>query len=182
MTSAGASLGPEIYRLPFAVQQAKRFVLLIFGGLTGMVGVWATTMLNSGVFALQDESPRLFKGILIFFTLLIVVGFNAVWWVLGRFPHALVVRERGLVLEHGSRSRSVGFEDVKGIEQQDDGGTLVYAVVLADGSAIPFGCERPSQDAAQAIVRQGGLVWSDEPLRAERARTGRASPVPLPLH
>lgn len=172
MTSPGAAYGPEIYRLPFAVQQAKRFVIFIFGGLTVMVGVWTATMLNSGVFAIQDESPKLFKGILAFFTLLIVVGFNAAWWVLRRYPHALVVRERGLVLEHGSRTRAVGFEDITGIDQRDDDGMPVYVVLLADGSVIPFGGERPSQEAARAIVRRSGLVWSDEPVRAERVRAG----------
>jgi hypothetical protein len=166
--STGASLGRELYRLPFAVQQAKRFVFFTFGGLTLMVSVWAATMLHSTVFALADESHRLFAGILAFFTLLIVVGFNAAWWVLRRYPHGLVVRERGLVLEHGSRTRSVAFEDVTGIDQRDDGNMCVYVVLLADGSDIPFGAERPSREAAQVIVRQGGLVWRDEPLRAER--------------
>ena len=171
MNASGASLGREVYRLPFAVQQAKRFVLFIFGGLTLMVSVWAVTMLNSGVFALADESPKLFKGILTFFTLLIVVGFNAAWWVLRRYPRALVVCERGLVLEHGSRSRRVTFEQVAGIEQRDDGNMPVYVVLLTDGSDIPFGAERASQEAARTIVRLAGLTWSDEPLRAERPRS-----------
>jgi len=157
-----------VYRLPFAVQQAKRFVIFIFGGLTVMVGVWATTMLTSTVFAIQDESPQLFRGILIFFTLLIVVGFNVAWWVLRRYPHALVVRERGLVLEHGARTRTIAFEQVTGIDQRDDGSMPVYVVVLADGGDIPFGAERPSQEAAHAIVEQAGLTWTQEPLRAER--------------
>lgn len=172
MTSSGASLGREVYRLPFAVQQAKRFVYFIFGGLTLMVGVWATTMLNSGVFAVADESPKLFKGILVFFTLLIVVGFNAAWWVLRRYPHALVVRERGLVLEHGSRTRHVTFDQVVGLDQRDDGNMPVHVVLLSDGSDIPFGAERASQEAARVIVRLAGLTWTDEPLRAERPRSG----------
>ena len=169
MSSDAAPLGRAIYRVPFAVQQAKRFVLLIFGGLTLMVSVWATTMLHSSVFALEDESPRLFKGILLFFVILIVVGFNAVWWVLGRFPHALVIRERGVVLEHGSRTRAIGFDEVKGIDQRDDGNMRVYVVLVADGSEIPFGAERASTDAARLIVERSGLTWTEEPLRAERA-------------
>jgi hypothetical protein len=172
--SKDPSLGRELYRLPFAVQQAKRFVIFIFGGPTVMVSVWAITMLNSAVFALADESHRLFHGILVFFTLLIVVGFNAAWWILRRYPHGLVVRERGLVLDHGSRTRSIGFDEVTGIEQRDDGGMPVYIVVLVDGSSIPFGAERASQEAARVIVRQGGLTWSEEPLRAERPRGGTA--------
>lgn len=169
MSSDGSPLGREIYRVPFAVQQAKRFVLFIFGGLTVMVSVWATTMLHSSVFALEDESPRLFKGILVFFVLLIVIGFNASWWVLRRFPHALAVRERGIVLEHGSRTRSLGFDQVSGIDQRDDGNMRVYVVIVADGTEIPFGAERASQEAARLIVERSGLVWKDEPLRAERA-------------
>ena len=169
MSSGSASLGPELYRVAFAVQQAKRFVLFIFGGLTVMVTVWATTMLNSSVFALEDESPRLFKGILIFFVILIVVGFNVSWWVLRRFPHALAVRERGIVLEHGAQTRSIGFEQITGIDQRDDGNMRVYVVLVADGSEVPFGAERASKEAARVIVEQSGLVWSEEPLRAERA-------------
>jgi hypothetical protein len=173
VNSKGALLGRELCRVPFAVQQAKRFVIFIFGGLTLMVSVWAATMLHSTVFALEDESPKLFTGILVFFTTLIVVGFSAAWWVLRRYPNGLVVRERGLVLEHGSRTRSVGFDDVTGIDQRDDGNMSVYVVLLADGSEIPFGAERPSREAAQVIVRNSGLAWSDEPLRAERPRVGQ---------
>lgn len=168
VNTQSASLGREIYRVPFAVQQAKRFVLLIFGGLTIMVSVWVWTMLHSTVFALENESRSLFAGILIFFTILIVVGFNVAWWVLRRYPHALVVHERGLVLEHGSRTRSIGFDEVTGIDQRDDGSMPVYVVLVADGSDVAFGAERPSQEAARIIVREAGLVWSEEPLRAER--------------
>ena len=169
MSPTSASLGREIYRVPFAVQQAKRFVLFIFGGLTIMVSVWATTMLHSSVFALEDESPLLFKGILVFFVILIVVGFNVAWWILRRFPHALAVRERGLVLEHGSRTRSIGFDEVTGIDQRDDGNMRVYVVVVADGTEIPFGAETASREAARVIVERSGLVWREEPLRAEKA-------------
>jgi len=169
VSSQGASLGRDIYRVPFAVQQAKRFVLFIFGGLTLMVTVWATTMLGSTVFALDGESHQIFARILVFFTIFVVVGFSAAWWVLSRYPHALVVRERGLVLEHGSRTRSIGFDEVTGIDQRDDEGMPVYVVLIADGSEVPFGAERPSEEAARVIVRKVGLVWSEEPLRAQRA-------------
>lgn len=175
MSSKHAPLGPVIYRLPFAVQNAKRFVLFIFGGLSVMVCVWAVTMLNSSVFALADESRKLFTGILGFFTLLIVVGFNAAWWFLRRYPHALVVRERGLVLEHGSRTRSFEFAQVSGIDQRDDGGMPVYVVLLSDGTEVPFGADHASKEAASTIVRQSGLVWSDEPLRAERPGLDRTA-------
>ena len=170
VSTNAASLGREIYRLPFAVQQAKRFVLFVFGGLTIMVSVWSVTMLHSTVFALEDESRKLFAGILIFFTVLIVVGFTTAWWVLRRYPHALVVRERGLVLEHGARTRSLGFDAIAGLDQRDDSdGMRVYVVLVADGSEIPFGAERAAEEAARAIVREGGLSWTEEPLRAQRA-------------
>lgn len=156
---------------------AKRFVLFIFGGLTLMVGLWTATMLNSSVFALPDESHRLFTGILVFFVVLIVLGFSLAWWVLRRYPQALVVRERGLVLEHGPRSRFIHFEEVAGIDQRnDDDGMPVYVVLVADGSEVPFGAERAAEEAARLIVRESGLIWRDEPTRAERAAaTTRAS-------
>jgi hypothetical protein len=170
VNSPSASLGRELYRLPFAVQHAKRFALFVFGGLTVMVSVWVVTMLHSTVFALEGESHRLFNGILAFFSLFIVVGSSAAWWVLRRYPSALVVRERGVVLEHGSRTRSIKFDEVTGIDQRgDDDGMPVYVVLVADGSEVPFGAEGPSREAARMIVLQSGLVWSDEPLRAERA-------------
>lgn len=168
VSQEGAALGPVVYRVPFAAEYARRFVLFVFGGLTLMVSVWTWTMLHSTVFTFEGESHGLFRGILVFFTLFIVLGFSAAWSVLGRYPRALVVRERGLVLEHGSRTRSLGFGEVNGIDQRDQDGTLVYVVLVAGGGEIPFGNERPSVEAARAIVRQAGLVWSEEPLRAVR--------------
>ena len=58
-------LGAEVHRLPFAVQAVKRFVLMIFGGLTLMVTIWTTTMLHSTVFTFEGESRGLFRAILV---------------------------------------------------------------------------------------------------------------------
>jgi len=170
--SSNAALGAEVYRLPFAVQGAKRFVLSIFGGLTLMVSIWAALMLGNSIPALGHESRALFTGILVFFVVLIVAGFSAAWWVLSRYPHAFVVRERAVVLEHGARTRVVPFEDVLGLDQRAEDGT--YVVAVADGSAIPFGNDHESRAAARALVERAGLEWTQEPFRATRASTNRA--------
>jgi hypothetical protein len=172
--SSGASsdsLGPELHRVQFAVQNAKRFVVSIFGGLTLMVTLWAALTLESSVLLLEGESRTLFKAIAVFFVTLIVVGFTLVWWVLSRNPHAFVVREHGAVLEHGSRTRLLRWSLVRGIDQRDEGNSPTYVLLMADGSEIAFGSEQSSRDAARAIVQRAGLEWTDEPLKASRPLT-----------
>jgi hypothetical protein len=169
--SSGArsdSLGAEVHRVQFAVQNAKRFVLSIFGGLTLMVTLWAGLTLESSVLLLEGESRTLFKAIAVFFVALIVVGFTLAWWVLSRNPHAFVVREHGAVLAHGSRTRLLRWSEVRGIDQRDDGGTPTYVLLIADGSEISFGSELSSREAAHAIVLCAGLEWTEEPLKASR--------------
>ncbi len=161
-------LGAVVYRLPFAVQVAKRFVLMVFGGLTLMVTVWAITMLGSSVFTFEGESRGLFNAILGVFVTIIVLGFSVAWWILSRYPRAFVVRERGVVLEHGSRSRTVMFDEITGIDQRDDYGTPTFVLLVADGSEIAFGTNRDSEAAAAALVRQAGLEWTEQPFRASR--------------
>jgi hypothetical protein len=168
--ASSESLGAEVYRLPFAAQTAKRFVLLVFGGLTLMVTVWATTMLGSTVFTFEGESRRLFVIILVVFVTIIVLGFTVAWWILSRYPRAFVVREQGVVLEHGSRSRAVSFEQIKGIEQRNEDGMPTFVLLVSDGSEIPFGAYRDSEQAATAIVKQAGLEWTEQPFRAIRPR------------
>jgi hypothetical protein len=170
--SSGASsdsLGAEVHRVPFSVQNAKRFVLSIFGGLTLMVTLWAALTLHSSVLSLEGESRTLFKSITVFFVTLIIVGFSLAWWVLSRNPHAFVVREHGAVLEHGSRTRVLRWSSVRGIDQRDDGGTPTYVLLMADGSEVPFGSEQSSREAARAIVQRAGLEWTEEPLKASRS-------------
>jgi hypothetical protein len=162
-------LGAEVHRLPFAVQAVKRFVLMIFGGLTLMVTIWTTTMLHSTVFTFEGESRGLFRAILVVFITIIVAGFSVAWWILSRFPRALVVRERGLVLEHGPRSRALGFDEITGIDQRDNDGTPTFVVLVKDGTEIPFGTDRDSESAASALVKQAGLTWTEEPYRARQA-------------
>ena len=162
------ALGVPVHRLPFAVQTARRFVLMTFGGLTLMVTVWTTTMLRSTVFTFEGESRGLFKAILIVFVTIIVVGFSVTWWILSRYPRALIVRERGLVLEHGSHSRTLGFDEITGIDQRDLDGTATFVVLVKDGSEIPFGTDHESEAAATALVKQAGLTWTEEPFRARR--------------
>jgi hypothetical protein len=161
-------LGAQVHRLPFAVQTAKRFVLGVFGGLTLMVTIWATLMLNSTVFSFEGESRGLFKGILIFFVTLIVVGFSVAWSILRRFPRALIIRERGIVLEHGSRTRTLPFDQITGIDQRDADGTPTFVVLVKDGSEIAFGTDRDSEALARALVKQAKLTWTEEPYRARR--------------
>ena len=168
LSASREALGPVVYRLPFVVQTAKRFVLMVFGGLTLMVGVWATTMLRSTVFTFEGESHRLFNVILGVLATIIVVGFSLVWWVLARYPRAFVVRERGVVLEHGSRSRIVRYEQITGVDQRDVDGTPTFVVLVADGTEIPFGTDHESEAAAAALVKLAGLEWSERPFRAHR--------------
>lgn len=168
-TAAGSErLGAQIHRLPFPVQTAKRFVLGVFGGLTLMVTIWTTLMLHSTVFTFEGESRALFKAILSVFVTIIVVGFSVAWWFLSRYPRALVVRERGIVLDHGSRTRALAFDEVSGIDQRDVDGTPTFVVLVKDGSEIPFGTDRESEAAATALVKQAGLTWTEEPFRARR--------------
>lgn len=162
------ALGAPVHRLPFAVQTARRFALMVFGGLTLMVTVWTTTMLRSTVFTFEGESRGLFKAILIVFVTIIVVGFSVTWWILSRYPRALIVRERGLVLEHGSHSRTLGFDEIAGIDQRDLDGTATFVVLVKDGSEIPFGTDHEAEAAATALVKQAGLTWTEEPFRARR--------------
>jgi hypothetical protein len=168
-TRARDALGAPVHRLPFAVQTAKRFILMVFGGLTLMVTIWSTTMLRSTVFTFEGESRGLFKAILIVFVTIIVVGFSVAWSIVSRYPRALVVRERGLVLEHGARSRALGFDEILGIEQRDMDGTATFVVLVKDGTEIPFGTDRDSETAAKALVKQAGLTWTEEPFRARRS-------------
>jgi hypothetical protein len=161
-------LGPVVHRLPFAVQVAKRFVLMVFGGLTLMVTVWATTMLGSSVFTFEGESRRLFAVILGVFVTIIVLGFSVAWWILGRYPRAFVVRERGVVLEHGSRSRAVSFDQLTGLEERDDDGTPMFVLRVADGSEIAFGRNRDSEAAAADLAKRAGLEWAEQPFKASR--------------
>ncbi|HWP05519.1 MAG TPA: hypothetical protein VNN72_07250 [Polyangiaceae bacterium] len=163
------ALGAQVHRLPFAVQTARRFVLGVFGGLTLMVTIWATLMLNSTVFSFEGESRGLFRAILIVFVTIIVVGFSVAWWILSRYPRALIVRERGVVLDHGSRSRTLAFDEITGIDQRDADGTPTFVVLVKDGSEIPFGTDRDSEAAAAALVKQAGLTWTEEPYRARRS-------------
>jgi hypothetical protein len=100
-----------------------------------------------------------------------VFGFSAAWWVLSRYPHAFVVRERGVVLEHGGRTRVVPFEHVLGLDQRDEGGTQTYVVRVADGSELTFGSDYDARAAARALVAGAGLKWTQEPFKADR--TGR---------
>jgi hypothetical protein len=165
------ALGAEVQRVPFPVQNAKRFVLSVFGGLTLMVTLWAVLTLKSSVLSLEGESRTLFQAIAVFFVVLIVAGFSLVWWVLSRSPHAFVVFEHGAVLEHGSRTRVLRWRDVHGIDQRDDVGTPTYVLLIADGSEIPFGSEPNSREAARAVVLHAGLAWTDEPLKASRPDT-----------
>lgn len=162
------ALGAPVHRLPLPAQTARRFVLMVFGGLTLMVTVWTTTMLRSTVFTFEGESRGLFKAILIVFVTIIVVGFSLAWWILSRYPRALIVRERGLVLDHGSRSRSLGFDEITGIDQRDVDGTATFVVLVKDGTEIPFGTDRDSEATATALVKQAGLTWTEEPFRARR--------------
>jgi hypothetical protein len=71
----------------------------------------ALTILSSSVFALADESRKLFTGILVSFALFIVVGFNAAWWFLRRYSHALVVGERRHRRSHRAGSQQDGGPD-----------------------------------------------------------------------
>jgi len=166
--ASSALCGAEIYRLTFAVQGAKRFVLAILGGLTLMVSVWVATLLGTSVFAVANESRTLFVAILGVFVAIIALSFSVAWWVLSGYPRALVVRERGLVLEHGSRTRVLGFDEVRGIEQRERHGMPTYVVLVADGSEIPFGTGERARQAATALVEQAELEWSEKPLRAIR--------------
>jgi len=161
-------LGAEVFRLPFAVAWARRFALMVFGGLTLMVTVWATAMLRSTVFSFEGESRGLFTGILVVFATIIVLGFSVTWWILSRYPRAFVVRERGVVLDHGSRSRTVSFDEIAGIAQRDLDGTPTFVVLVTDGSEIAFGTDRDSEAAATALVKHAGLEWTEEPFRAKR--------------
>lgn len=167
-TPASERLGAEVFRLPFAVEWARRFALMVFGGLTLMVTVWATLMLRSTVFTFEGESRGLFRAILVVFVTIIVLGFSVTWGILARYPRAFVVRERGVVLDHGSRSRTVSFDEITGIEQRDLDGTPTFVVLVKDGSEIAFGTDRDSEKAATALVKHAGLEWTEEPFRAKR--------------
>jgi len=168
MSGTSASFGAEVFRLPFAVLAVKRLVLAVFGGLTLMVGVWVATMLRSTVFHFEGETRGLFTAILVVFVAIIVIGFNVAWWILGRYPRAFIVRERGVVLDHGSLTRSVAFDEITGIDRRDVYGTPTYVVLVADGSEIAFGTDKDSEAAAIALVKQAGLEWTERPFRARR--------------
>ena len=150
-----------MHRYDFPVQNVKRFVLAVFGGLTLMVTVWATTMLGMSVLAITGESRRLFTAILVFFCLLIVVGFSVVWTILRRYPHAVVVRERAFVLEHGARTRVLPFAELRGVERRAEYGVTLQVVHVADGSEIALGSDEHADLVARALVTQAGLEWSE---------------------
>ncbi len=163
------SLGREVFRLSFPVRVLKTSVVVVFGGLTTMVAVWAVTALSTAELWATGGSRQFFVMISILFALLITVGSGTALWLLSRVPQALVVRERGIVLEQGASTRYVSLEEIVGIDQQVERDSLSYVVLLADGSHAAFGLGQRPEAAAAAIVKQAGLLWVKEPFKARRA-------------
>lgn len=106
---------------------------------------------DAGSLALRLEIPRSFVA-----------------KILSRRPKAVEIREKGLVVYHGSRHEVIEWAIVRGVEQIIVGVDPVYAVLLQGRANVVVGGGDPAVRFARELVRKSGLRWVHEPFSAAR--------------
>lgn len=106
---------------------------------------------DAGSLALRLEIPRSFVARL-----------------LNRRPNAVEVREKGLVVYHGSRFEVLEWSIVRGVEQIIVGMDPKWAVLFQGRPKLVVGSGDPVLAFVRELVRKGGLRWIHEPFSAAR--------------